>query len=91
VAIFVSLACLFVGGLVVFGNEGRIYDNSFSTVLKVTRNQELDKLVKLDMTGEQPLSHRIGKTRVRLGNLRGDESVALDGQEDALDVFVVVH
>lgn len=90
-AIFVSVVCLVVGGLAMFGNEWQIYDNSFSTVLRTTRNRELDELVRFDQSGGQPLSHDVGRARVRLGNLKGDESAALQGQQDATNVFSIVQ
>jgi hypothetical protein len=58
----------------------------FRQVMRTTRNQELDKL-----SGGQPLNYSIGKTRVRLGNLRADESAALLEQEKAMNTFVIVR
>lgn len=68
--------CPIVGGLAIFGNGGEIYDNSFSTVLRTTRDRELDSLVRGDVSSGQPLSHGIGKTRDQPGNLRRDERAA---------------
>ena len=90
-AIFVSAVCLLVGGLAVFGNEGQIYDNSFSTVLRTTRNSELDNLIRFDRSSGQPLSRGIGEARIRLSNLRRDESAAIGEREARTDTFVVVH
>jgi hypothetical protein len=90
-AIVVSLGCLFVGGLAVYGNDGEIYENSFSTVLRTTRNHELDRLVRDDTNGGQPLSHDIGRTKVRLVDLRGSEIAALNIQDGPRRSFLIVR
>ena len=90
-AIVVSLGCLFVGGLAVYGNDGEIYDTSFSTVLRTTRNHDLDQLVKDDTNGGQPLSHDVGRARVRLGVLRGAEIATLGYQDGTRRSFLIVR
>lgn len=57
-AILANVSRLLLGGLAVFANDWDIYDNSFSTILHMTRNWEV---------GGPPLNHDLGRTKVRLG------------------------
>jgi hypothetical protein len=90
-ASLVSVLCLLVGGLAVLGNDGEIYDNSFSTVLRTTGNWAVDGLAGDDMSGGQSLSRNIGRMRVRLGISRESESAALHDRGGRSRTFVIVR
>ena len=81
-AISVALGCLVIGALAVLGNHGIIYENSFSTVLRTTRNQELDTLIGNDSSGSQPLSKELAEVRLRLEEREGEVDRALSIGDD---------
>lgn len=89
VVVIASLVCVARG-------DSKTFDSSFSTILRTTRNLELDQLVGLlDSTAAKPLSNKhIAQTKLRLL----DSRVAISDAENANDkggapprpVFVVV-
>lgn len=53
-------------GLVCIAASSKSYKSNFSTILRTTRNEELDAVVtRGETTGAEPLSTHLGKTKLR--------------------------
>lgn len=48
--------------------------NSFSAILRTTRNQDLDELVGAKSLGVEPLNKSLANTRLRFGTIDGSQS-----------------
>lgn len=74
IAILFTLVGVILGFWCLSVNGGS-YSNSFSTVLRTTRNSQLDTLVRTsETTGADPLPHHLGRTKVSLQVLSTDSS-----------------
>ena len=62
--LFTSI-CLVIGMAALFRN-GQSYSNSFSTVLRVTRNPDLDRLVETETSGADPLPEELERAVLSL-------------------------
>lgn len=70
-----TVLVVLVGLFCIAAADSKTFDTLFSTVLRTTRNPELDEVVALsDSTGEKPLSTDLAKTRLRLRDNGRDTS-----------------
>jgi hypothetical protein len=72
----VSIVCLSIGALALVAN-GVAHDTSFSSVIRTTRDEGLNRIVSPGDSGELPLVRAVGKQRLRF--IDGMPSVQLDG------------
>jgi hypothetical protein len=68
VAIFFALICVLLGVYALLRN-GASYTNSFSTIVRVTRDPVLSSLIddEGDLQGAEPVPKHIRRTKVQLG------------------------
>ena len=71
VATGVTLLVIAVGTYALLDN-GYGMDTSFSTILAVTRNRELDSLMEGCSLGRMPLPDRVSQTKLRFGEVVGN-------------------
>ncbi|KAL3458470.1 hypothetical protein BJX64DRAFT_224225 [Aspergillus heterothallicus] len=65
VSIFISLLCV-IAGLLSMWDNGIAFSDSFSTILRATRNPKFDEIVPLDSTtGSDPPPESLARTRVQ--------------------------
>ncbi|KAL2818104.1 hypothetical protein BJX63DRAFT_84054 [Aspergillus granulosus] len=65
VSIFVSLLCV-IAGLLSMWDNGIAFTDSFSTILRATRNPKFDEIIPLDSTtGSDPPPESLSRTRVQ--------------------------
>ncbi|KAL4883789.1 hypothetical protein BJY04DRAFT_24461 [Aspergillus karnatakaensis] len=64
VSVFISLLCI-IAGLLTMWDNGTAFTDSFSTILRATRNKKFDDLVPVDSTtGADPPPQALSNTRV---------------------------
>jgi hypothetical protein len=68
----VTVACVAVGFLAMHRN-GVSQDTLFSTVLRTTRNPELDNLAIGHCLGSDKISDEVGKVQLQYGQIEGDQ------------------
>lgn len=78
-SIFWAVVCMILGAIAMAQNRG-LYTNSFSTVIRVTRDPELDRLIKEgeDRIGTEPLLDHIAEATVRFGERVGENAAKDD-------------
>lgn len=73
ISVAVGLTCIIKAPSAAFGN-------SFSTILRTTRNPELDGLISsAETSGAEPLPRQLANTKLRL--LKGRKPAAMDGND----------
>lgn len=70
----ITFCCLLLG-LWSMRVNGYCANNSFSTILFTTRNQDLDRLAAAHCLGSSPLPEDVGGVKLRFGNI-GDDHIA---------------
>jgi hypothetical protein len=87
VSIFVSLLCV-IAGLLSMWDNGIAFTDSFSTILRATRNPRFDDIVPRDSTtGSDPPPEALARTRVQwVGLPSASISGIASGREDGLGV-----
>ena len=78
-SIFWAVVCMILGAIAITQNRGS-YTNSFSTIVRVTRDPELDRLIEEgeDRIGADPLPDHIAEAMVRFGERVGENAAKDD-------------
>jgi hypothetical protein len=90
ISIFCTFICVLVGFLALYRNRFKCYTNSFSTVVRTTRDEAFDALVTpVDLNGRDLCIERIGDAKVMLARRRdgaplshGFEVCQIDGKSE---------